>query len=222
MNVFDDFRTFCSGKTAKKVHGIEWFFVAALLFSRLFSVAYWFRKHKLPSAHGADRTRRDNFIDCYCLLQTFVLIAASLSFASNSIFLSLISTVLAAYILFEILLTLLNIVFVGKFPELQAPPASIERSIILLFLNLVQIVMIFGIFYAYFLRLPIGRALLEATLVLGTIGYPKCSGSAQLIIGIQIFSDLIIILLLVSVFASQVGLFRRHDTAPCSCSKSDV
>jgi hypothetical protein len=211
MSVLHDFRTFCSGKTAEKVHGIEWVFVAALLFFRVFSVSYWLRKHKLPSAHGADRTRRDNFIDGCCLVQTFVLMAASLSFALNSIFLRSVSTFLAGYTLLEIILTLLNIVFVGKFPELQAPPASIERSIILLFLNLVQIVLIFGIFYAYFLSLPICRALFEATLVLGTVGYPTSRGPAQFIIVIQIFSDLMIILLLLSVFASRIGLFRRKD-----------
>ena len=83
-----------------------------------------------------------------------------------------ITVAAATYILFEIILALANIIFVGKFEELQAPPASIERSIILLLFNLVEVVLIFAVFYKSALGLSPGNALFQASLVSGQLVIP--------------------------------------------------
>jgi hypothetical protein len=71
--------------------------------------------------------------------------------------------------------------------------------------------LIFAIFYKHALGLPVIDSIFQATLVLGTAGYPDVCGVAQLIVVLQIFLDLIIVLLLLSAFAGEVGLFNRTE-----------
>jgi hypothetical protein len=200
--VLDDFRNF---QTVTGIHGIERLFVSTLLLFRMLSVSYWLRSW-LPSPRGERRRLRNNTIDAYCLIQAIVLIALLVNPGK-------LGVSIAVYILFEVFLTLANIIFVGKFKDLQAPPASIERTIILLFLNVIHTVLAFSLFYRYALGVSVPSAIFYASLVLGTVGYPSdLQGTAQLIVSCQIILDLILIIVMLSSFVSQIGLFRRSTT----------
>jgi hypothetical protein len=160
----------------------------------------------LPSARGNRRRIRDNFIDGYCIAQTLTLLGL-LSVSPDTLW----PVFVAAYVLFELGLVLLNIFFVGKFSELQAQPASIERSILLLLLNLVDVVLIFSVFYRHALGLDATTAVFQSTLVLGTVGYPdKLQFKARLVVSLQIMVDLVLSLLLLSSFVGQLGLFSNR------------
>ena len=199
--VLDDFRTFRRSET---VGGIERFFVASILLLRGLSISYWMRAY-LPSASSERRRIRDNIIDIYCVVQV-VTVSAVLVFYPRGI----IPIVIGAYILFEMFLVNLNIIFAGKFPTIQAPPASIERTVILLFINLIEVMVIFAIFYA---NAGLSRidAIFKSTLVLGTAGYPEFQGITRLIVALQIFLDLALVLLLLGTLAAHMAFFRRPD-----------
>jgi hypothetical protein len=186
------------------VHGIERLFIGTILLLRILSLSSWLRLC-FPQPRTKRQRVRDNAIDAYCVLQVLT-VGTILGLHTTGV----LSVVIAGYILFEIFLVNLNIVFVGKFPELQAPPASIERTIILLFMNLVEVVGIFAVFYAY-AGLSRIDAIFNSALVLGTVGYPPLHGPAKLVIILQVFLDLILGLLLLSTLAAHMGFFRRPD-----------
>lgn len=200
-------KDFNSFRAKADVNGIERLFVSSILLLRVASSSYWLRDC-LPSARGDRRWVRDNAIDLYCVAQALVLLVLLAAWAQ-----SLFAVLIAAYILFDLFLVLANVIFVGKFPELQAQPASVERSIILLLLNLIDVVLAFAIFYRYTLGLGTSSAVFQAALVLGTIGYPPgLQGNAQLLVVCQVGFDLILTVLLLSSFVGQLGLFRRGAT----------
>jgi hypothetical protein len=192
---------------------LERLFLLFILFLRVVSVSYWLRGF-LPSARDARRPVRDRAVDIYCVVQTAILLAL-LAMSPYRLWVVWI----ASYILFEIILVLANIIFVGKFRKLQARPASIERSILLLLLNLVQAVIVFAIYYRHASKLTVCDAFFQSCLVLGTVGYPEgLSGPARLLVSLQIFVNLAVTLLLLGSFAGQIGLFRSQDGAD---SKND-
>ena len=199
VQVLDDFMQF---RNRTDIYGIERLFISTLLLLRILSVSYWLRSC-LPDPRRERRELRDNTIDAYCVIQTVVLIAL-LGYPGKP------GVSIAAYIVFEVFLTLANIIFVGKFEDLQAPPASIERSIILLFLNVIHTLLAFSVFYRYALGTSAESAIFYASLVLGTVGYPsQLQGTSQLIVSCQIILDFILIIVMLSSFVGQIGLFRR-------------
>ncbi len=119
------------------------------------------------------------------------------------------NSLIAGYVIFDIYLNLLNIIFIGKIRAIDAPPVSIERSILLLFMNVLEVVLAFTIFYRDWLKLSTMDALFNAILVLGTIGYPNAAtGGLSLLVALQVLLDLLLIVLVISSFVGQVGLFR--------------
>lgn len=191
-------------RNQRGITGVERLFVFSILFLRVFSLSYWIRTF-LPDTQGSKRRIRDTFIEGYCLAQAGLLVILLLAPSHAA------SLFVTSYVLFELFLVLANTIFVGKFPTMQAPPASIERSILLLLLNIVEVVMIFAIFYRSALGLEILEALVQSSLVLGTVGYPEhLGGKARLLVPFQIFLDLTLSLLLLSSFVGQLGLFRSR------------
>ena len=117
-------------KTAYSLHGLELLFDTLLLMLRTLSLSYWLR---VPFERRNDTTRRNNIVDGYCLAELIGLswlLLCSRHPASDKI--------VCAYILFEIYLSLFNIVFLGKFPNINNRPPSIERDILLMFLNVLH------------------------------------------------------------------------------------
>lgn len=199
----------------RRVHGLELIFATALLAFRYLSLSYWLRT-VLPPPDDPRHTIRDNAIDAYCVIQ---FIALSLVLASG--FSPIIDSAIVAYILFEIYLNLLNIVFIGKFRDINAPPASVERSILVLVLNIVGVVLAFGVLYRHWLGLSKVEGLFKAVLVLGTIGYPEASGKLVLLVALQVFLDVLLFVLVIASFVGQLGLFSHGNRSqPQSTSKN--
>jgi len=118
---------------------------------------------------------------------------------------------IAAFILFEIILNLSSIVFVGKLPSIYPPTASIERSLILFGINVSQVVIAFAIFYRVALHLSPKKAVLTATLVFGTLGSPSLSSenSAAIVVVLQVVTDFLLIAIFLGAFVGRLGAFRR-------------
>lgn len=189
----------------RKVHGLELLVDTVLLALRYLSISYWLRR-LLPAAGSPERPLRDNAVDAYSVLQLVVLLVL----LANP-FGRVVSAVVAGYIVFEIYLVLLNIIFIGKFRDINAPPASVERSILLLGLNVVQVVLAFGVAYRDWLGYSTVDGIFKAVLVLGTVGYPEnASGNLVLLVALQMLLDLILVVLLISSFVGQIALFGRN------------
>lgn len=194
-----------------QVYGLELVVDLLLLILRYLSISYWLRA-RLPEATEPKRAVRDIVIDAYSIFELIVLLVLLLANPFGPV----LNTVIAAYILFEIFLMLLNIIFIGKFGGINAPPASVERSILLFGLNVLQVVVAFFIFYRDWLGLSSVDAFFKAVLVLGTIGYPKVSGNLVLVVALQVFLDLILIVLLIGSFVGNLSLFRERRSRSAS------
>lgn len=187
---------------SRRVHGLELFFDTGLLVLRIVSISYWLRSFLPPP--GGPGTRRDNAVDLYCVSQLVVLLG--LLWAS---FPTVVDSIITGYILFEIYLNLFNIVFIGKLGTDEAPPASIERSILLLFLNGLQVTLGFGIVYRDWLHLSPLEGFFNSVLVMGTIGFPNAaSGWYQLFVVGQVFLDLALVVFFFSTFAGEATRLR--------------
>jgi hypothetical protein len=189
----------------KEIHGIEFAFNFALMILRLSSASYWLRSC-LPSPKGSDHKLRDNAVDIYCIFQFFVLLILFLNRFST-----IFNIIIVIYILFEIYLNLFNIVFIGKIKKINAPPSSVERSILLLMLNVIDVVLAFSILYRDWLDLSKQEAIFQSVLVLGTVGHPSSQSTEiyMLLVMLQIFLNILLVLLFLSSFIGQIGLFRK-------------
>jgi len=108
--------------------------------------------------------------------------------------------VAAGYILANDIIILLNVLFLSK---LFGSVASYERTLILFMLNIVQVLLIFAIFYR--LRIPdldAVNAVFETLLVFGTIGYPK---EAKAVAGFQIAIDFLLLAVFLGHFVGRLG-----------------
>ena len=196
-----------------RVKGLERFFDTFLLLLRFLSLSYLLKRF----FDGPRRTMRSSVIDAYCVLELTVLVILLVVNLGP-----VLESVVAAYILFEIYLNLFNIIFIGKFPAINAPPASIERSILLLFMNVLHVVVAFAVFYQHWLKLSSVDAFFNAVLVLGTIGYPTAAvGWRCLLVSLQVLLDLVLLVLILSSFVGQVSLFRRSSELSQSPASND-
>jgi len=187
----------------RQVHGLELLFDTLLLVLRYLSISYWLKRF-FPGPDDPKHTVGDNAIDVYCVVQLLALLIL-LPFGLGPV----ADSFIASYILFDIYLNLFNIVFIGKMRAINAPPVSIERSILLLFMNVLEVVLAFAIFYRDWLKLSTMDAIFNAVLVLGTIGYPAAAdGQFALLVSFQVLLDFILIVLVISSFVGHVGLFR--------------
>lgn len=187
------------------IKGIELLFDTILLLLRYISISYHLRRI-LPGADSPNRAVGTYAIDAYCVLQLIVLLTLVLTR-----FGSFTETIIAGYILFEIYLNLFNILFIGKIREINAPPSSIERSILLLLINVIQVVLCFAIFYHHWLGQSNMDSFFYAMLVLGTIGFPTgAPGWPRLLISLQILLDLVLLLLNLTYFVSQIPHSRKN------------
>lgn len=198
------------------VRGLERLFDTLLLLLRFLSLSF-FLKRFLPDPDDARRAVRSSVIDAYCVLQLValvILLSASLG--------PVVETVIAAYILFEIYLTLLNMIFIGTIRAIIVPPASIERTILLLFMNVLQVVLAFAIFYQHWLGLSAVDAFFNAVLVLGTIGYPTAAaGWRCLLVSLQVLLDLVLVVVILGSFVGQMTLFRGNSEPSRTTASND-
>jgi hypothetical protein len=123
----------------KDVYGFEYLTDWILLLLRRISLSYWIRR---PFERPLKPKCRTRVIDLYCWLQLVGLSALLLGSSHRYI-----RTALSVYILFEVYLSLFNIIFIGKFRDINYKPQSIERVILLMFLNVLQVVFAFAVLY---------------------------------------------------------------------------
>ena len=186
------------------VYGLELVFATALLALRNISISYWLGMCLPPSDHPRYKARHIWPIDLYCIAQLGALL---LLFVGA--FGPIVDSWIVGYVLFDIYLNLLNIVFIGKFSDINQPPLSIERSILLLIVNVVGVVLAFGILYRDWLGLSTLKGFFSAILVFGTLGYPESSGNVVLLVALQIFLNILLLVVVVSSFVGQLGLFSN-------------
>lgn len=188
-----------------RVHGLELIFDTILLAFRYLSLSYGLR-YAVSRLDDQRHAVRDNVVDLYCIIQLIVL---SLVFGRG--YSPIVDSIIVTYILFEMYLNLLNIIFIGKFPDINAPPASVERSILLLMLNVIEVVLAFGILYHHWLGLSRIEGFFKAVCVLGTIGYPDAIGWPILLVVLQVFLDFLLLVLVISSFIGELGIFSNKS-----------
>jgi hypothetical protein len=197
--VFDDLKKLRGHEPP--VYGLEYATDCLLLLCRRVSISYWIRR---PSERPPLNLKwRSRIIDWYCCGEFAVLCCLLVWSRSWSL-----STALSVYILFEIYLSLFNIVFIGKFPSINYTPASIERVILLMFLNVLQVLLAFAVLYHTWSPSYLSghEALSQAVRILGTIAAPE---QPRLIVDLQILLDLLLLVIFLASFAGQISLFRK-------------
>ena len=114
------------------------------------------------------------------------------------------SCFVAWYLLASTVVVLFNVLFLTKLSFI-GPVASNERTLLLFLLNIVQVVLAFAILYRLTLpnlNLNPWKALFKSLLVFGTIGYPE---GAELIVGIQIATDFVLLAVFLAFFVGRLG-----------------
>jgi len=215
---------------ADQIHGIELVFDTIVLALRYVSISYWAKDRWLNEYLNRRRTSdaryrriwRDNLIDTYCLLQLFALWAVLFLFLQplQGTWGANILCFLVGYILFEIYLNLFSIFFLPRQKEIgtpklsdnpsavNEPSTSVERSILLLFVNVLQIALAFAIFYKKSIPgLTPSDAFSAAVFVFGTVGTPN--GAPPVLVGLQIFLDFLLVASILASFVGQAGPFAK-------------
>jgi hypothetical protein len=99
----------------------------------------------------------------------------------------------------------LSIIFLSKiFGDVTSP----ERSLVLFICNVMQIVLMFSIWYELLEpHLTKWEALFAALLVLGTLGYK----GPEVVVGIQIATDLLLLAIFLAHLVGRVGYQERKE-----------
>lgn len=189
-----------------RIGGLERLLAVWLVFTRLLSLSWWLRSPFGDPSSGGTRSHRDIVVETYVICVLGLLIQL-LRQPVNSF-----AVAVGAYMVFELYMGLFRILLLGKHPGVNAPTGSFERSLVLLYINAVEVVIAFALFYAYVMRISSKEALLQSALVFGTVGYPQASSVAYIVVT-QIFLEVILVVFFIGTFAGQVGLFSRVGTA---------
>jgi len=108
--------------------------------------------------------------------------------------------IICSYISLSTVTVLLHVVFLSK---LLGGVQSVERSLILFICNVTQVVFMFSIWYEFETGLPRDTALVSSLMVLGTLGYPT---NVNVVVGIQIATDLLLFMVFLAHLVGRVGL----------------
>ncbi|HKA77111.1 MAG TPA: hypothetical protein VKD19_08400 [Pseudolabrys sp.] len=169
---------------------------------RIFDLGLFYSKHILSEwIITYIRRRVDTYwaTDLYVVGMT-ILLAAVLNFSDCA---PLLSACFASFILAGTIINMANVVFLSK---VFGPPISAERTLLLFIFNVAQVVFTFAIWYRWMLDKQPGEALFKAILVFGTIGYPQ---GADMIVGIQIATDIFLLAIFLAFILGNFGTARR-------------
>jgi hypothetical protein len=121
------------------------------------------------------------------------------------------ASIVVAYLLFCLFLSLLNIVLFSNVPSISQGTTSVTRSLILLFVNVVQVTFSFAVFYRYAFNLKPNEAIYGAFLVLGTVGLPNVVGS-NFLIPLHITANILLLGFIVAIYIGRVplGFYNKH------------
>ncbi len=174
--------------------GIERLFCFALYWLRLVSLSEWIsfciaggRKDK------AGQAKDQMIVDWYVVLKTFLVALLLIVPVKHS--LSWLVQLVVWYLLAEMYLQLLNIVFVGTLK--QDRKISVGRSLLLLMFNAAQLVLSFALFYRVYLNKGIRDAVYTSVQVFSTLGAPE---HARTLVTLQVALGFIFITVLLARF----------------------
>ena len=216
-----------------QIHGLELLFDTTVLACRYVSLSYWLKDRwlhrflnrytRIDERNPQRRVWRDNLIDSYCVLQFFILLLLligdhhALTVCGYRVF---INSFVAAYIVFEIYLNLFSIFFLPRQRDLgpataddepaavNEPSTRIERSVLLLLINVLQVALAFAVFYRDFSpKLSPAKAFFNAILVLGTVGYSD--EVPMLLVALQVFLDLLLLSMILGSLVGQAKPFVK-------------
>jgi hypothetical protein len=126
---------------------------------------------------------------------------------------------IALYMLVELYVALLNIVFLSKYPigaipSLSGPPRSFERMLILVMFNAVEVTVTFALFYRLFLPADPGpwAAIAYSVQVFGTVGTPPNSSEGGLyVVAFQLGADFVLLAIFLAILIGHLEGFGRKD-----------
>ena len=151
--------------------GLERLFYFILYRLRLVSLSEWISFCTTGGREDhADHATDRNIIDRYVVSKTF-LVALLLLFVPAKHSLTWLVQLIVWYLLAEMYLSLLNIVFVGTLK--QDRKISVGRSLLLLMSNAAQLVLSFAVFYKVCLHKGLKDAVYTSVKVFSTLGAPQ-------------------------------------------------
>jgi hypothetical protein len=179
-------------RTSKKLVGIEWIFDPVIFCLKYLVLIQWILK-------GYRWSNPYRVTDLYVVITT--ILSATILIWSD--YAPLLSALVASYLLAGTIINIANVVFLTK---VFGQPISNERTLLLFIFNVAQVVLTFAIWYRYAPGMRAGEALFKAMLVFGTVGYPK---GADLIVGIQIATDIFLVAIFLAFILGNLGR-ERH------------
>jgi hypothetical protein len=172
----------------EKIFDLVIFALMIATISQLLQFFFWGRRDRAPGW----------FVETYVFVAIVVLIC--FLFWPNR--LSGVSAFVACYLLASTLVVLFNVLFLTKLSFIGSV-ASNERTLLLFLLNIAQAVLTFAILYGLTLpNLTAWEAIFKSLLVFGTIGYPR---GADLIVGIQIATNFVLLAVFLSFVVGRLG-----------------
>jgi hypothetical protein len=187
------------------VSGLERCWDVAIRFLQIITVGFWVR---LALTRKMERPKA---VDIHVIVRAVLLTFALFIFVQ---YYPRVCTAFAIYVLYEMYLALLNIVFISKFGFIP-PVASIERSLLLLLINAAEINLAFATFYrAVNSNWDATQALATAVLVFATAGHPlPLTGPApgdsnNWIVISQVALNFVFIAIVVGALAGQLRGFK--------------
>jgi hypothetical protein len=191
--------------------GLEKLFYFALYRLRLVSLSEWISfcitgLRETAADHATDRL----IVDRYVVIKTVLVLPLLLYFvpAKHSL-MTWPVLFIVSYLLAEMYLSLLNIVFVGTLK--QDRKISVGRSLLLLMFNAAQLVLSFGVFYKVCLHKGVKDALYTSVQVFSTLGAPQ---HARTLVTLQVASGFIFLTVLLAKFLSMPEEKRAQTKRP--------
>jgi hypothetical protein len=216
-------------RQTKEIHGLEWLFALSVHFLHVLTISGWIKFAFDPLVRPLpedELARRNKAIEAWVILELAVLLFAI--FYPPPV--RCLRVAVAAYLLYEILLNLSSIIFVGKLrgyastssnkiysqtssKEIYPPTSSIERSLLLFGVNIAQVTLIFAIFYRAIFSFTPQRAIFESARVLGTIGHPELGDAYYYwwVVTSQILTDLVLLVVFLAAFVGNLAAFKRKN-----------
>ena len=190
-----------------EVEGLERYFDVLLCSLNTLSILYWLLMIRFKDLRQEQKLTR-LYVEVYVLAKIAVLFGL-LQFPGT------ISCLLAMYLLADLYVALLLVVFVakhvpGSFPLISGSRPSLERLLILLMGNVAEVTLAFALFYRMTLAEDPGpwRAIAYSIQVLGTVGTPPDrTGSVLFVVSWQIVLDFVLLAIFLARLIGETGLF---------------
>jgi hypothetical protein len=197
-------------KNTTQIRGLEWLFALSIHFLHIITISGGIKLALDPLTWPQDEEElacRNRAIEAWVIFEFLALLILVVLPSPISCW----RIIASSYLLFEIVLNLCSIIFVGKLSSVYPPTSSIERSLLLFGFNVVQIILIFSLFYRAAFELGASDAILQAAFVFGTIDHPKVDVTNPFwwLIPFQILTDLLLLAVFLGAYVGSLGAFKR-------------